>query len=66
MPLHRNDSNGQATLNFKNKETFVKENHHLVRESKIITVFTQIASNTNVKLQPEFAVKGTVKRPEKA
>ena len=38
MPLHRNESSGQATLSFKNKEVFVKENHHLSRER--VTVFT--------------------------
>ena len=46
MLLHRNESSGQATLSFKNHETFVKENHHLSRES--ISVFTQIASNENI------------------
>ena len=61
MPLHRNESSGQATLNFKNNETFVKENHHLSRER--VTVFTQIASDANVKLPPEFVFKGTGKRP---
>ena len=61
MPLHRNESSGQATLIFKNNETFVKENYHLLRER--VTVFTQIASDTNVKLQPEFVFKGTGKRP---
>jgi len=60
MPLHKNESSGQATLNFKN-EMFVTENHHLLRED--VTVFTQIASDTNVKLQPEFVFKGTGKRP---
>ena len=61
MPLHRNDSSDQATLNFKNNETFVNENHHLLRER--VTVFTQIASDTNIKLQPEFVFKGTGKSP---
>ena len=39
MPLHRNESSGQATLSFNNREVFVKENHHLSRER--VTVFTQ-------------------------
>ena len=29
MPFHRNESSAQATLNFKNNESFVTENHHL-------------------------------------
>ena len=40
------------TLNFKINENFVKENHHLSRE--FVTAFTQISSNANVKLQPQF------------
>ena len=40
------------TLNFKNNENFAKENHCFSREC--VTVFTQISSNANVKLQPEF------------
>ena len=63
MPLHRNESRGQATLSFKNHEAFVKENHHLSREH--VTVFTQIASNENIQLVPEFVLKGTGKRPLK-
>lgn len=61
MPLHRNESSGQATLNFKNSDTFVKENHMLSRER--ITVFTQISNDENVKLVPEFVFKGSGKRP---
>ena len=38
MPLHRNESSSQKTLNFKGEETFVKENHMLFRER--VTVFT--------------------------
>ena len=40
MPLHRNESSSQKTLNFKGEETFVKENHMLSRER--VTVFTQV------------------------
>ena len=47
------------TLMFK-IEVFVKENDHLSRER--VTVFTQISSNANVKLQLEFLLKGTNKR----
>ena len=60
MPLHGNESSGQVTLGFKNHEAFVKENHHLFRE--LVTVFSQIASNENIQLVPEFVFKGTGKR----
>ena len=63
MPLHRNESSGQATLSFKNKEVFIKENHHLSRER--VTVFTQIATDGAVDLHPEFVFKGTGLRPPK-
>ena len=63
MPLHRNESNGQAALCFKNKEVFIKENHHLSRER--VTVFTQIATDGGLYLYPEFVFKGTGKRPPK-
>ena len=52
MPLHRNECSKQATLAFKNLETFVKENAHLSRES--VTVFTQVSTD---------AFTGTGKRP---
>ena len=63
MPLHRNESGGQATLSFKNKEVFIKENHHLFRER--VTVFMQIATDGVVDLHPEFFFKGTGLRPPK-
>ena len=63
MPLHRNESSGQAKLSFKNHEAFVEENHHLSRERVI--VFTQIATNDNTQLVPEFAFKGTGKHQPK-
>ena len=63
MPLHRNESSGQSTLNFKNNETFVKENCLLSRDH--VTLFTQIAADTNVKLPPEFVFKGTGNRPSR-
>ena len=61
MPLPRNERSKQATLAFKNLETFVKENTHLSRER--VTVFTQVATDENIKLLPEFDFKGTGKRP---
>ena len=63
MLLHRNESRGQVTLSFKNKEVFVKENHHLSRER--VTVFTQIATDGVENLHSEFVFKGTGKRPPK-
>ena len=63
MPLHQNKSSGHATLSFKNKQVFIKGNHHLSRER--FTVFTQIATDGGLVLYPEFAFKGTVKRPPK-
>ena len=63
MSLHRNESSGQATLSFKKKEVFIKENHHLSRER--ITVFTQIATDGGFDLYPEFVFKWTGKRPSK-
>ena len=63
MTLHRNDSSEQATLSFKNKEAFIKENHRLSRER--VTIFTQIATDRGVDLYPEFVCKETGKRPPK-
>ena len=63
MPLHRNESSEQAKLSFKNHEAFVEENHHLSRER--VTVFTEIASNDNTQLVPEFAFKSTGKHQPK-
>ena len=51
MPLHRNESSQQKTLNFKNQDTFVKENYSLSRER--ITVYTQVCSDSTI-LQPEL------------
>ena len=56
MPLHRNESSGQKTLNIKGLDTFVKENHMLSRER--VTAYTQVCSDPNVTLQPEFVFKG--------
>lgn len=56
MPLHRNESTQEKTMTFKGEDTFVKENHNLSRER--VTVFTQVTSVSNIKLQPEFVFKG--------
>ena len=40
MPLHRNESSTQNTLNFVDMNAYVKENYNLLRES--VTVFTQV------------------------
>ena len=55
MPLHRNESSAQKTLNFKGEETFVKENHMLSRER--VTVFTRFNSESKF-ITPEFIFKG--------
>ena len=51
MSPYRNESSEQATLSFKNHER--------------VTVFTQVASNENIKLVPEFVFKDTGKCPPK-
>ena len=57
MPLHRNESSAQKTLNFKGEETFAKENHMLSRER--VTVFTQINSESKFITQEFIKGKGT-------
>ena len=52
MPLHRNESSSQKTLNFTGIDTYVKENYNLSRDR--VTVFTQVCSNPNLTLQPGF------------
>ena len=54
MPLQRNESSTQKTLNFK--DTYVKENYNLSRER--VTVFTQVCREPNVTFQPEFEFIG--------
>ena len=56
MPLHRNESFPQKTLNFTDMETNVKENYNLSRER--VTVFTQVSSDPDLTLKPEFVFKG--------
>ena len=56
MPLHRNESSQQKTMNFKNEDAFVKENHSLSRER--VTLFTQVSSTKDISLRPEFIFNG--------
>ena len=56
MPLHRNESCSQKTLNLKNQDVFVKENYMLSRER--ITFFSQISTDENMELGMEFVFKG--------
>ena len=56
MPLHKNDTASQKTLNIKGSEAYVKENNYLSREW--ITGFTQVPSDSNVVVKPEFVSKG--------
>lgn len=56
MPLHRNESSSQKTLNFTGMDTYVKENYNLSRER--VTVFTQVSSDPDLTLKPEFVFKG--------
>ena len=56
MPLHRNESASQRTLNFTGLDTYVKENYLLARDRA--TVYTQVANDSSIKLLPEFVFKG--------
>ena len=47
---------GSKTLNLKNEDVFVKENHMLSRER--ITFFSQISTDESIKLNQEFVFKG--------
>ena len=63
IPLHRNESSTQKTLNFRGKEQycFVKENHNLSRER--CTVMTVVSSKKELKPPPlEFVFKGKGQR----
>ena len=46
MPLHRNESASQITLNFSGLDTYVKENYSLARER--VTVYTQVANDASI------------------
>ena len=56
MPLHQNKSSQEKTLTFKGQDTFVKENHMLLRERA--TAFTQVSSYPATNINPEFVFKG--------
>lgn len=61
MPLHRNESSAQKTMNFsgRNMSVYVKENHNLSRER--CSVMTVISSSEDKEATPpaEFVFKGT-------
>ena len=46
----------KKTLNFTDMDTYVKENYNLSRER--VTVFTQVSSDPDLTLKPEFVFKG--------
>lgn len=58
MPLDCNESSSQKTLSITGFVAYVKENYNLSRER--VTVFTEVISGQNVKLNPEFVFKGKV------
>lgn len=63
MPLHRNESSSEKTLNYKGaaQTTFVKENHSLSRER--ITAMTSVTSEKQSSAPKlEFVFKGAGKR----
>ena len=60
MSLYRNESSSQKTLNFTGMDTYVKENYNLSRER--VTVFTQVSSDPDLTLKPEFVFKGKATR----
>ena len=62
MPLHRNESSNEKTLNFKgaSQTTNVKENHSLSRER--ITAMTLASGRPFSAPELEFVFKGTGKR----
>ena len=56
MPLHRNESRMEKTLNFNDQTTYVKENYQLSRERP--TVMTAVCSNSKKKVvKPKFLFK---------
>ena len=55
MPLQRNESSSQKTLNFTGMDTYVKENYNLSRER--VTVFTQVSNDSDLTLKPELVFK---------
>ena len=63
IKCHRIEMNQVGKQHLVKHEAFVRENHNLSRER--VTVFTQISSNGNIQLVPEFVFKGTGKRRPK-
>ena len=55
MPFHRNKSTHQRTLSFKQEATFGKQNYMLFHE--IVTVFTHVSRQENIKIDSEFLFK---------
>ena len=56
MPLHRNEGSSEKTLIITGYDTYVKENYSLSRERG--TVFTQVSSDPEELVNPEFVFKG--------
>ena len=56
MPLHRNEGSTQKTLDFVDMDAYVKGNYNL--SSERVTAFTQVSSNSDINLNPEFLFKG--------
>ena len=56
MPLHRNKSASQKTLNIQGCDTYLKGNYSLSRER--VTAFTQASSNPSIKVFSKFVFKG--------
>ena len=60
MPLYRNQSSNEKTMNTVREETYVKENHTLSRERT--TTMTIYSTNNDDKFNCEFLFKGMGKR----
>ena len=56
MPLHRNESSRQKTMNTKNEDVFVREDYMKSRDR--ISVLTLISTDQNMELPMEFVFKG--------
>ena len=56
MLHYRNESSDQKTLNLKGEATFVKEKYMQSRER--LTVFTQVSSDPEMYIEPQFVFKG--------
>ena len=59
MPLHRNESGSQKSLNFSERDQscFAKENHRLTRERSTVMTITFLANAIKTP-PPEFVFKG--------